>query len=140
MDPGASPTDAPSDSPRDPLVGALIGERYRLLGRIGEGGMGAVYRAEHVLMKKVVALKLLHAELGRREPDIVARLHSEAARWYEANAMPETDPRKLRSSFLSRLKHGSKGTPFIEAQTAWPRICSVFPGNRMCRTGPAPLN
>ena len=36
--------------------------------------------------------------------------------------MPETDPRKLRSSFLSRLKHGSNGMPLIDAQTAWPRI------------------
>ena len=63
MDPGPSPTaqtQLPSQPSTDPLVGALIGERYRLLGRIGEGGMGLVYRAEHILMKKVVALKLLH--------------------------------------------------------------------------------
>src|ERR1700730_17171193 len=46
--------------------------------------------------------------------------------------MPETDPRKLRSSFLSRLKQGSNGMPLIDAQTAWPRTCSVLPG--ACRT------
>ena len=33
--------------------------------------------------------ELLHAELRRREPDLVARLHSEAAQWYEANGRPE---------------------------------------------------
>ena len=33
--------------------------------------------------------ELLHAELTRREPELVARLHSRAAQWYEANAMPE---------------------------------------------------
>ncbi len=32
----------------------------------------------------------LRAELGRREPDLVARLHRRAARWFEANGMPET--------------------------------------------------
>jgi len=55
----------------------VVGERYRVLGRIGEGGMGAVFRAEHILMKKVVALKLLHAEMGQVE---------EAARRFEREA------------------------------------------------------
>ena len=56
--------------------------------------------------------------------------------------MPETDPRKLRSSFFSRLKHGSNGRPLIEAQTAWPRICSVLPGKPHVtnRTGAAELH
>ena len=34
--------------------------------------------------------ELLQAELRRREPDLVQSLHSRAAAWYEANAMPET--------------------------------------------------
>jgi serine/threonine-protein kinase len=49
-------------------VGAIVAERYRILGLIGTGGMGAVYRAEHVHMKKLFALKLLHPEfLGVEE-------------------------------------------------------------------------
>src|SRR5215213_7462713 len=52
------------NAPVDPFIGRVVGDRYRILGRIGEGGMGAVFRAEHVLMKKVVALKLLHPDLG----------------------------------------------------------------------------
>ena len=40
-------------------------DEHRLQGRIGEGGMGLVYRAEHTLMKKTVAVKLLHNELGQ---------------------------------------------------------------------------
>src|SRR5216110_1308539 len=69
----------------DPLVGKLISGRYRLVARLGEGGMGSVYRAEHILMKKVVALKLLHAELGNVE---------EAARRFEREAQS-----------VSRLNH-----------------------------------
>jgi cytochrome c-type biogenesis protein CcmH/NrfG len=63
--------------PADPLVGKVISERYRLVARLGEGGMGSVYRAEHILMKKVVALKLLHGDLGNPE---------EAARRFEREA------------------------------------------------------
>jgi Serine/threonine protein kinase len=66
-----------ADAARDPRVGTVVGDRYRVLGRIGEGGMGAVFRAEHILMKKVVALKLLHAEMGQVE---------EAARRFEREA------------------------------------------------------
>eukprot|EP01035_Chromulina_nebulosa_P056924 gene56925-biopygen40713 len=54
--------------------------------------------------------------------------------------MPETAPRKLRSSFLVRLKHGSKGMPLMEAQIDWPFTCSVLPGRRMFRDGPEPEN
>ncbi len=75
-DRGIAPTEM-AEAARDPRVGTVVGERYRILGRIGEGGMGAVFRAEHILMKKVVALKLLHAEMGQVE---------EAARRFEREA------------------------------------------------------
>lgn len=50
---------------------------YRLLAELGEGAMGKVYRAEHVLLGREVALKMLHPELAR-EPDAVARFMDEA--------------------------------------------------------------
>jgi serine/threonine-protein kinase len=68
---------ARSDVDGDPLVGAVISDRYRLLERVGEGGMGAVYRGEHVTLRKRVAVKFLHAELSRI-PDVVARFEREA--------------------------------------------------------------
>jgi serine/threonine-protein kinase len=52
---------------RDPLIGAVVGERYRLLSKIGSGGMGTVYKVEHVHMGKVMAIKLLHGDLSRDE-------------------------------------------------------------------------
>ncbi|MCA9564660.1 MAG: hypothetical protein KC561_14290, partial [Myxococcales bacterium] len=62
---------------RDPLIGAVIGDRYRLLERVGVGGMGSVYKAEHVRMGKVVAVKLLHGDLSRDE-SMIRRFNREA--------------------------------------------------------------
>ncbi len=49
----------------DPMLGRTLAERYRLLQRIGAGGMGTVYRAQHLLLRREVALKLLASELTR---------------------------------------------------------------------------
>jgi len=48
----------------DPLIGAVVGDRYRIVSRIGVGGMGAVYRAEHTMMRRDLAVKVLLPELG----------------------------------------------------------------------------
>jgi serine/threonine-protein kinase len=49
----------------DPLAGATIGARYTLAEKIGEGGMGVVYRAEDTTTGEPVAVKLLLPEFGR---------------------------------------------------------------------------
>ncbi len=62
---------------RDELVGLVLGGAYRLVGCIGEGGMGAVYEAHHMRMQKRVAVKLLHRWKARHE-DALERFHREA--------------------------------------------------------------
>jgi serine/threonine protein kinase len=59
------------------IIGTIIGDRYRVIELIGAGGVGTVYRAEHTLMKKAVALKLLHPELGRID-EVARRFEREA--------------------------------------------------------------
>ncbi len=54
---------------------ATLGQ-YRLLSKLGQGGMGAVYRALHMRLDKVVAVKVLPRELTSR-PDAVARFERE---------------------------------------------------------------
>jgi len=61
----------------DSLIGTVISERYRVDALVGEGAMGRVYRGEHVLMKKRVAIKLMHRELSS-VPEIVQRFEREA--------------------------------------------------------------
>ncbi len=61
----------------DPLIGTVLGERYRILRAIGEGGMGVVYEAEHELIEKRVALKVLREAFTRRA-DVVERFRQEA--------------------------------------------------------------
>jgi serine/threonine-protein kinase len=68
---------SPATPAADPLVGRVVGGRYRLVDRLGQGGMGTVYRARHTLMDKPVAVKVLRAELAT-DGEAVARFHREA--------------------------------------------------------------
>jgi serine/threonine-protein kinase len=76
---GTSPTEPPPPPTHeaDPLVGTVIADRYRMLSLVGRGGMGVVYKAEHVRIGKLMAIKLLHGELAR-DKDIVKRFKREA--------------------------------------------------------------
>ncbi len=62
----------------DPLVGRVLGDTYRIIGVIGEGGMARVYEARHLrLGDRRLAIKILHPEFAR-DPDIVVRFQREA--------------------------------------------------------------
>jgi len=60
----------------DPIVGEQIGS-YRILRMIGEGGMGRVYLAEHTLLGRKVALKMLLSEYSK-DKNAVSRFFHEA--------------------------------------------------------------
>ncbi|HEU5077172.1 MAG TPA: protein kinase [Polyangiaceae bacterium] len=61
----------------DPRVGTTLADRYRLDDLLGTGGMGRVYAAEHILMRKKLAVKVLHRELTT-VPEVVKRFEREA--------------------------------------------------------------
>jgi serine/threonine-protein kinase len=60
-----------------PWLDQVIADRYRLIDLLGEGGMGAVYKAEHIRMGKALALKILRGEFAS-DPGAVERFRSEA--------------------------------------------------------------
>jgi serine/threonine protein kinase len=61
----------------DPLLGATVSGRYTIIRRIGEGGMGVVYEAEHIALGKHVALKVLREDFTRKA-DLIERFKQEA--------------------------------------------------------------
>src|SRR5215212_10328042 len=63
--------------PADRVLGRLVADRYRVLALIGSGGMGEVYRAEHVSLRRATALKFMRPA-HRGDADALARFRREA--------------------------------------------------------------
>ncbi|MET0341632.1 MAG: serine/threonine-protein kinase [Polyangiales bacterium] len=61
----------------DPWIGREVAGRYRIVERLGEGGMGMVYVAEHLHLKRRLALKVIHPDLARSEA-LLSRFEREA--------------------------------------------------------------
>lgn len=59
------------------MIGKELLGQFRIVERIGRGGMGEVYKAVQPAMDRLVAIKILHAKLAAR-PDLVARFRREA--------------------------------------------------------------
>ena len=60
----ARPTPVPIDGDGEDLIGTVIDGRYKLDGTLGRGGMGLVYRATHVNLRRLAAVKILHPSLA----------------------------------------------------------------------------
>jgi eukaryotic-like serine/threonine-protein kinase len=58
-------------------TGQVIDGKYRITRLIGTGGMGAVYEGEHVLIRRRIALKVLHAD-SATNADVIRRFEREA--------------------------------------------------------------
>jgi Protein kinase domain len=62
------------------LAGSIVAGRYHVMKKIGEGGMGEVYLAEHVKMGRRSALKIMRPRgTGRKDVEAISRFNREAA-------------------------------------------------------------
>jgi serine/threonine-protein kinase len=86
----------------DPFIGReILNGEFRILEKIGTGGMGSVYRANQTAMNRLVAVKILHPKLANRR-DLVSRFRR------EAKAMSHlTHPNTVRVFLYGELEDGS---------------------------------
>ena len=66
-----------STTPGSSLVGQVVADRYHIVKKLGEGGMGQVYLGEHVKMGRRSAIKVMNPQMVH-DPDAVARFNREA--------------------------------------------------------------
>ena len=69
---------APRGAPGASLIGTVIADRYHILKKLGEGGMGQVYLAEHVKMGRKSAIKVM-APAMMQDADAISRFNREAS-------------------------------------------------------------
>ena len=103
----------------DPLVGTEIDGRWRVLRKIGQGGMATVYAAEQVsIADRAVALKFIHAAHAL-DPDLTARFRREAA-----SLAAIRHPRVVTVFDLGELEDGRLyiAMEFVEGMTLKRRI------------------
>jgi serine/threonine protein kinase len=117
----------------DALLGQTLADKYRIEELVNEGGMGAVYRATHVLMDKTVAIKVLHPALAA-DDKIVARFSREAraaSRISHPHALSVTDFGESENGVVFLVMEYLKGETLkevikSEGQMPLPRVVEII--------------
>ncbi|HEV2705379.1 MAG TPA: serine/threonine-protein kinase [Pyrinomonadaceae bacterium] len=97
----------------DPLVGRVLDDKYQLDERLGEGGMGTVYRATHLLIDRPVAVKVLNAKLvtDGAAKERFRREARAAGRLQHSNAVAVTDFGETSDGLVYIVMELLEGTP-----------------------------
>lgn len=101
---------------KDPWVGKLLDDRYRIVELLGRGGMGTVYRAEHIGISKSLAIKLFSPRASRAHADR-QRFEREAfasARVEHPNCVAVSDFGTLEDGTLFMAMELLRGIPLSE--------------------------
>ena len=122
----------------DPLIAQLVADRYRVIRKLGVGGMGSVYLAEHVVIEKKLVLKVLAPDLARRE-DLVARFLQEArsaSRIGHENVIDISDFGQSADGYVYIAMEYLEGTDLgqvvrAEGALAWARVRDIV--MQICR-------
>ncbi|MFO0620073.1 MAG: protein kinase [Polyangia bacterium] len=124
-------TSAAKEVETDPLLGTTIDGRYAIESRLGEGGMGVVYKARHVLIDKPVAIKILRKEAAQ-DTAAVQRFIQEAksaSKIGHSNIVDITDFGVLpdgHAYFVMEFLHGQTLAQAIQEGPLEPaRVCTI---------------
>lgn len=127
---------------RPTWIGQTLGGRYRIDSLLGQGGMSAVYKAYDPNLKRVVAVKLIHAHLAE-DPKFLTRFEEEAAavaqlrhpnivQVYDFNhdgdlyyMVQEFVAGETLQERLRRLNRSARRMPLAEATRAIQNICEA---------------
>jgi serine/threonine-protein kinase len=118
--------------------GQVISERYRIVSKIAEGGMGEVYKGEHVDLGKAFAVKVIRAELSN-DPDFAERFKREAiaaSRIGHPNIVDVSDFGRTpdgRFYFVMEFLVGRTLTQLLKEQGALPAPRALAITLQMCR-------
>ncbi|MET0624833.1 MAG: tetratricopeptide repeat protein [Pyrinomonadaceae bacterium] len=104
------------DVQSDELLGLVLDDKYRLDERLGEGGMGTVYRATHLLIERPVAVKVLNPRLVADETakERFRREARAAGRLQHSNAVAVTDFGETRDGLVYLVMELLEGRQFRE--------------------------
>jgi serine/threonine-protein kinase len=117
----------------DPLVGKVIGGRFRVEELIGHGGMGKVYRARHLALERSVVLKMLRAQLVD-DATLVGRFEREAkaaSRLNHPNVIQVLDYGRAEDGTLYIVMEHVPGRDLrVILRDEWPlgeeRLCNIM--------------
>jgi len=119
-------------TPPDAWIGRVIDERYEIVEKLGEGGMGSVYVGEHLKLHKRVALKVIHPEFAG-DGEVAARFAREAMASAQldhphiASAMDYGTLPEGGTYLVMQLVKGSSLQDLMveEGAMAWQKACEV---------------
>jgi serine/threonine-protein kinase len=133
---GAPLAPPPAD---DSWIGRVVDARYKVLARIGSGGMGVVYRVEHLRLGKTAAMKVLAPDTATK-PEMVQRFRLEAqavSKLSHSNIVQTFDFGQFESALylimeyvkgedLAALLKREGALPFARAARIFAQACSAL--------------
>ncbi|MBX3075846.1 serine/threonine protein kinase [Candidatus Obscuribacterales bacterium] len=138
--PSQSASTTPQSNPKKSPVGQTFANKYEIVGQIGQGGMGIVYKANDMILGRTVAIKVIKAESHAKAEDIsrfrheamsIAKLdHPNIIRVHEMSVTAGGDPyfvlEYVDGNSLSNEIRGRKGLPLREAIAITEQICDAL--------------
>ena len=114
---------------KDPLMGSVVDRRYKVLKRLGVGGMGIVYKVEHLHLNKMFALKVMRPtkdEVDRKRFEQEARLasqirHPNVIEISDFGVLPTNQPYFVMEFLRGRTVGEAIFTGFMDSQL----ICHI---------------